>query len=171
MARAKTAPFFIMEQQTGLSTSPEALTIDVGAYVDPADSQGIEILKVDYIWDGTDNLPINNGATDFRATAQLKDNTNGDLVNPVNLHLISSAGLVYDGGQNPAGMTNVTDVYPDRLGIGKEGRVVVNDQLEFVTKSSANVNTGRCTVRIMARVVTLSKKDYMTLALQTVSDN
>lgn len=171
MARAKTAPFYIMEQQIGLSTSPETLTIDVGAYVDPADSQGIEILEVDYIWDGTDNLPINNGATDFRATAQLKDNTTGDLINPVSFHLISSGAITYDGGQNPAGISNVTDVYPDRFGIGKEGRIVVNDSLEFCTKSSANVNAGRCTVRIMCRVVTLTKKDYMSLALQTVSDN
>tara|TARA_Y100000004_G_C8949060_1_gene427646 strand:+ start:1362 stop:1877 length:516 start_codon:yes stop_codon:yes gene_type:complete len=171
MARAKTAPFYIMEMQTGLSSTAESITVDVGAYVDPADSQGIEILSVDYIWDGTDQLPINNGANDFRATAQLKDNTTGDLVDPTNLHLISSGHLTYDGGQNPAGISNVTDVYPDRLGIGKEGRVVVNDQLEFVVRSSTAVGSGRCTVRIMARVVTLTKKDYMTLALQTVSDN
>ena len=168
MAKAKTAPFYISENQIGLSTSPEAVTIDVGAYVDPADSQGIEILSVDYIWDDTSNLPISNGSTDFRATAQLKDNTNGDLVSPTSLHLISSAHLSYS---DVAVTDNVTDVYPDRLGIGKDGRIVVNDQLEFCVKSSAAVATGRCTVRIMARVVTLTKKDYMTLALQTVADN
>lgn len=171
MARSKTAPFYIMEQIAGLSPTTKTVDIDVGAYVDPADSQGIEILSVDYIWDNNDNLPINASSTDFRATAQLKDNTNGDLVNPTNIHLISSAHLTYDGGTQPSGMSNVSDVYPDRMGIGKEGRVCVNDTLEFVLKSSATVASGRCTVRIMARVVTLTKKDYMTLALQTVGEN
>lgn len=168
MARAKTAPFYITDNQIGLSTAAESVTIDVGAYVDPADSQGIEIISVDYIWDDTSNLPISNGGTDFRATAQLKDSTNGDLVSPTSIHLVSSAHLSYS---DVAVTSTDTDVFPDRLGIGKEGRIVVNDQLEFVTKSSANVASGRCTVRIMARVVTLTKKDYMTLALQTVADN
>lgn len=166
MARAKTAPFWICDTQVGLTTSPESITIDVGAYVDPADSQGLEILQVDYIWDDTSNLPI-GAAT--RATAQLKDNTNGDLVSPANLHLISSGHLSID---TDAYMSAATDVFPDRLNLGKDGgRVVVNDTLEFVTKAAATNNTGRCTVRICARVITLTKKDYMTLALQTVADN
>lgn len=166
MARAKTAPFWISERQVGLSTTAESQTIDIGAYVDPADSQGLEILKVDYIWDDTGNLPI-SAAT--RATAQLKDNTNGDLVDPTNLHLISSGHLSID---TDGYMSNATDVFPDRLMLGKDGgRVVVNDSLEFVVKAAANTVSSCCTVRIMARVVTLTKKDYMTLALQTVSDN
>lgn len=166
MARAKTAPFWIAESQTGLSTTAEAVTIDIGAYVDPADSQGLEILKVDYIWDDIGELPI---GVDTRATAQLKDNTNGDLVEPTNLHLISSGHIVIDAN---AFMSSASDVFPDRLMLGKDGgRVVVNDSLEFVVRAAANSTNSRCTVRIMARVVTLTKKDYMTLALQTVADN
>lgn len=153
--------------QTGISTTAESLTVDIGAYVDPADSQGLEILLVDYIWDDTSNLPVPNSAQ--RATAQLKDNTNGDLVAPTNLHLISSGHLSVD---TDGFMSSTSDVFPDRLMLGKDGgRVVVNDQLEFVVKGSATSASSRCTVRICARVVKLTKKDYMTLALQTVADN
>jgi len=167
MAKAKTAPFWIAEAQVGISTSVESQTIDIGAYVDPADSQGLEILSVDYIWDETTNLPPS--FTDQRATAQLKDNTNGDLVSPTNLHLISSGHLSVDAGSY---LSTSSDVFPDRLNLGKDGgRVVVNDSLEFCVKGSATANNLRCTVRICARVITLTKKDYMTLALQTVADN
>ena len=105
----------------------------------------------------------------FRAVSQLKDNTNGNLVSYDNIHLVSSGSIYFDADNV---VSNASDVYPDILYISKDGgRVSVNDSMEICVKSSANVPNLACAVRIQLRVVSLTKKDYMTLALQTVSDN
>lgn len=171
MARAKTAPFIVTEVISAASTTAiQAGLLDLSAYVDPGDAQGVEIMSVDFIWfNETTNMPIQNGTTAFQAVAQLKDNTNGNLVAYDNIHLVSSGSLYYDTAK---GVSNASDVYPDVLYISKDGgRVSVNDSMEICVKSSANVSGLACAVRIQMRVISLTKKDYMTLALQTVSDN
>lgn len=167
MARARSSKFQIRKTLTGLTTSTTVGEIDLGAYVDPADAQGVEILRVDFIWtDDSSNLPVDHTA-DFRATAQLKDNINGNTVGPENTHLIASAGLTYDVN---AGVYNNTNIFPDVLYLSKDGgRMVVNDVLEFVMKGSTSVPDCACTVVIDARIVGLTKKDYMALALTTVA--
>ncbi len=170
MARAKTAPFIITEVINAANTSAvQSGVLDLSAYVDPGDSQGVEIMAVDYIWfTSNDNMPASHSA-DFRAVAQLKDNTNGNLVSYDNIHLVSSGSLYFDVANV---VSNASDVYPDILYISKDGgRVSVNDSMEICVKSSTTVPNLACAVRIQLRVVSLSKKDYMTLALQTVSDN
>lgn len=171
MARAKTAPFIVTELVTlsGTTTAQSGI-LDLSAYVDPGDSQGVEIMAVDYLWhNSADQMPIQNGTTAFQAVAQLKDNTNGNLISYDNIHIVSSGSLYYDTAK---GVSNVSDVYPDILYLSKDGgRVTVNDSMEIVVKSSANVTGLACAVRIQMRVISLNKRDYMTLALQTVSDN
>ena len=171
MPRAKTAPFIVTEVITAsASTAVQSGILDLSAYVDPGDSQGVEIMSVDYIWfNSADNMPIQNGATVFQAVAQLKDNTNGNLVSYDNIHLVSSGSIYYD---TTKGVSSVADVYPDILYLSKDGgRVTVNDSMEICVKSSASVTNLACAVRIQMRVISLNKRDYMTLALQTVSDN
>lgn len=171
MARAKTAPFIVTEViPANATTAVQSGTLDLSAYVDPGDSQGVEIMSVDFIWfNSTTNMPIENGTTAFQAVAQLKDNTNGNLLGYDNIHLVSSGSLYYDTAK---GVSNASDIYPDVLYISKDGgRVTVNDSMEVVVKSSSNVTGLACAVRIQMRVIGLNKRDYMTLALQTVSDN
>lgn len=170
MARAKTQPFIVTEVVNAASTTAvQSGTLDLSAYVDPGDSQGVEIMAVDYIWyTSDDNMPAAHTA-DFRAVSQLKDNTNGNLVAYDNIHLVSSGSIYFD--QNNV-VSNASDVYPDILYISKDGgRVTVNDSMEICVKSSVSVPDLACAVRIQMRVISLTKKDYMTLALQTVSDN
>jgi len=170
MARAKTAPFIVTETISAASTTAvQSGVLDLSAYVDPGDSQGVEIMAVDYIWyTQNDNMPAFH-SSDFRAVAQLKDNTNGNLIAYDNIHLVSSGSLYYDS-QNV--VSNASDVYPDILYISKDGgRVTVNDSMEICVMSSASVPNLACAVRIQMRVISLNKRDYMTLALQTVSDN
>ena len=126
-------------------------------------------MAVDYIWyTSDDNMPASHSAA-FRAVAQLKDNTNGNLVAYDNIHLVSSGSIYFDADNV---VSNASDVYPDILYISKDGgRVTVNDSMEICVKSTANVPDLACAVRIQMRVISLTKKDYMTLALQTVSDN
>ncbi len=171
MPRAKTAPFIVTEVIAAAgTTATQSGTLDLSAYVDPGDSQGVEIMSVDYIWfDQSSNMPIANGATPFQVVAQLKDNTNGNLIAYDNIHIVSSGSLYY---ANDYSVSNVSDVYPDILYLSKDGgRVTVNDSMEICVKSSASVTNLACAVRIQMRVISLNKRDYMTLALQTVSDN
>jgi hypothetical protein len=170
MARAKTQPFIVTEVVNAANTTAvQSGTLDLSAYVDPGDSQGVEIMAVDYIWfTSDDNMPAAHTAA-FRAVAQLKDNTNGNLVSYDNIHLVSSGSIYFDADNV---VSNASDVYPDILYISKEGgRVTVNDSMEICIKSTVNVPDLACAVRIQMRVISLTKKDYMTLALQTVSDN
>ncbi len=113
MARAKTAPFIITEVINAANTSAvQSGVLDLSAYVDPGDSQGVEIMAVDYIWfTSNDNMPAAHTA-DFRAVAQLKDNTNGNLVGYDNIHLVSSGSIYFDVANV---VSNASDVYPDIL--------------------------------------------------------
>ena len=61
------------------------------------------------------------------------------------------------------------DLYPDALAT-PSGRIVVDDQMTLVGKSSDTTANMRVAVLIKAKVVTLSNKDYMALALQTVAN-
>lgn len=167
MAKAKSGVFQLRKTLDGLATTATVGEIDLGAYVDPADGQGIEIISVDFIWhDASTNLPIDHNAT-FEACAQLKDNINGNIVGYENTHLIASAGLSYFVNN---AVNNDTDIFPDILHLSKDGgRMVVNDTLEFCAKASTSVSDGAVTVCINCRVVKLTKRDYMALALTTVA--
>ena len=170
MARAKTQPFIVTEVVNAANTTAvQSGTLDLSAYVDPGDSQGVEIMAVDYIWfTSDDNMPAAHSAA-FRAAAQLKDNTNGNLISYDNIHLVSSGSIYFDADNV---VSNASDVYPDILYISKDGgRVTVNDTMEICVKSSIAVPDLACAIRVQMRVISLTKKDYMTLALQTVSDN
>lgn len=170
MARAKTQPFIVTEVVNAANTTAvQSGILDLSAYVDPGDSQGVEIMAVDYIWfTSDDNMPAAHSSA-FRAVGQLKDNTNGNLIAYDNIHLVSSGSIYFDADNV---VSNASDVYPDILYISKDGgRVTVNDTMEICVKSSVNVPDLACAIRVQMRVISLTKKDYMTLALQTVSDN
>ena len=169
MAKSISAPFTVA-QTLNLNSTTAAVTdaVDLAAYVDPADRQGVEVLAVDFIFhNGSTLLPITS-ASDFATAVQVKDNSAGDLITYDNLHLTASAGFVNDGN---AGQYMAADIYPDVLQRGTGGRIVVNDALEIVGKSSASIANLSITARITMRVVKLTQKDYMALALTTVADN
>lgn len=169
MARAKTGPFYITEPITMSSTTAVQTTnLDLGAYCDPADKQGIMITDVDFIFqNSSDYMPL-TFAAGTGVKVEVHDTVVGALTGSNNYHLVSSAALKVDDDK-AAYMTQ--DLWPDRFGIGKnEGRIVVNDELEIVGKSSASLANLQCVVRLTCKVVTLSNKDFMSLALQTVAN-
>lgn len=169
MSKARSAPFTIATTlDMNATTNAVTNAVDLSAYVDPADRQGVEILAVDFIFhNSSTKLPIVS-ASDFQVMCQTKDNSAGDLLDFDNLHLVASAGFVNDGS---AGQYMAADIYPDVLMRGKGGRIVVNDSLEVVGKASASTANLAVTARITMQVVTLTNKDYMALALTTVADN
>ncbi len=181
MATSKTSSFWLTER-INLSTvgTLAAGTVDLGAYVDVGDQQALAIEQVDWIVQGrdangnpqclTDSLTVS--ATSFNF--QLSDlNPGASLVWADEQNLISSGYL----GVEPATdqQTSASDFFPDTFGKLDQARIVVNDQLyttAIATGAYAANESADVTVRIKCRIVKLSTKDWMAIAIQsTAADN
>jgi hypothetical protein len=136
--------------------------------------------SVDFVYQhGTDfgSDPANFLQGNGTITVQLTDlNPGTAFVRADNQSLISSGAIAIDDANNIA--SHVTDLYPDNFGPAamSEAFMVVNDSLYLVAgPDGAATNAGAInsvTVRIRCRVVKLSSKDWMAIAIQsTASDN
>jgi len=182
MAVSKTSSFWLTEElsltATGVVTTT---TLDLGAYVDVGDQQGIAIESVDFIVQAYDtaNGHYSNslsGSVGANTTTQfqLSDlNPNGVIVSASTNSLIASGVLLLDFTNNLT--SHSSDLYPDNYGKLDDARMVINDQLYFTGEclgAYAANHIFRVTVRIKARIVKLGMKDFMAIAVQsTASDN
>jgi len=182
MATSKTGSFWLTETVTIAAAADSASgTIDLGAYVDVGDQQALAVEQVDVIWQvetlatGVINSGIGGSVTGNTAfDIQLSD------LNPSNLILRADDNtLIASGSMNLDDTNNVLsfgpDLFPDTFGKLDESRMIVNDNLYVVATSSNVVDAGfglMATVRIKARIVKLSTKDWMAIAIQsTAADN
>ena len=183
MATAKTGSFYLTEKITLAASAADGTrsqgTVDLGAYVNVPTGQAIAIDQVDFIWQNGSNFDGNvegmvaaNGALSM----QLTDLNPGTVfVSADDQSLIASGALNIDQANNIA--SHSSDLYPDNFGPTSlsESFMVVNDTLYLVGGVDGTAIGGatvHCTARIRARVVKLSSKDWMALALQsTASDN
>jgi len=178
MARSKTSTFWLTETveipAATASGGRVSGTIDIGSLVDVGDQQALSIESVDFIHQvGADyggdveSMLNSNGAI----TTQLSDlNPGGVLVRADDVNLIASGALNIETSI----ASHSGDFYPDTFGKLDEARTVVNDQLYVVTgvDSSASGSTGVfVTVRIKARIVTLTTKDWIALAITSVAND
>jgi hypothetical protein len=183
MATAKTGSFYLTETVMMAAAQANGTrnqgTIDLGAYVNVPTGQAIAIDQVDFVIqrDGdyggdVGNFLAGNGAVSM----QLVDlNPGTELVRADDQSLIASGAISIDATNNLA--THTSDLYPDNFGPASlsESFMVVNDTLYLVVGNDTSaVGTGNLwvTARIRARVVKLSTKDWMAIAIQsTASDN
>tara|TARA_Y100001963_G_scaffold158418_1_gene257944 strand:+ start:785 stop:1330 length:546 start_codon:yes stop_codon:yes gene_type:complete len=181
MATAKTASFWLTETVTLPNASAAGTrimgTLDLASYVNVPTGQAIAIEEVDYIIQkGSDygSEVIGMLAGNGGITTQLTDlNPGTAFVRADNLSLISSGAMNIDNTNSIA--TNSSDFFPDNFGTLSEARYVVNDTL-YITTGNDNAAVASAplyvTVRVKARVVKLSNKDWMAIAIQsTASDN
>jgi len=180
MATSKTGSFWLTETVelpvATASGAPVQATLDLGAYVDVGDQQAIAIEVVDFILQiGTDfSGPLSQVAVDDCAlNIQVTDlNPGSEFLRADDNSLIASAHLDVDQGNNVG--TSTQDFYPDNFGKLDESRMVVNDSLFVVAgiDGQASADNLFYTARIKARIVKLSSKDWMSIAVQsTASDN
>ena len=173
MSKKKTSTFYLTERLTiTAATTPVTATIDLGAYVDVADRQAIAIESVDFIFQGkaaNNNVTSETGPSQA-IHAQIFDlNRGGTIQFADDRALVASGVLTIDQGNNQLSMA--TDLYPDTFGAKDGVRLVVNDQLYVVGECSA-IASGKSmniTVRIKCHIASLSQKDYVALALQSVA--
>lgn len=185
MATAKTGSFYLSESVTLAAAAPSGTratgTLDLSAYVNVPTGQAIAIDQVDFIWqvgadyssDGAQMIAV-GGAGGL--TSQLTDlNPGGAFVRADDQSLVASGALNID--QATSQTSHSADLFPDNFGPSglSDMFIVVNDQLYFtIGNDSAAVGaqliTG--TARIRCRVVKLSTKDWMAVAIQsTAADN
>ncbi len=166
MAKAKTGSFYIRREINTDATTPAVVTIDTSAYVDPADRQGVMIESVDFIfYDSSTNLP-NAPSGQRQVAVQLLSGAYTTLQPYDEEDLIASAGVLFSGSGSAF---NALNLYPDVLGT-PDGRISVDDNLTLIGEAGQTFSNSRCAVLIKAKVVTLSNKDYMALAMQTVAN-
>ena len=183
MAKAKTGSFYLTETVTipNASAAPTRVqgVIDLGAYVNVPTGQAVAVESVDFvIQQGVDFAA---GVTAYLAASgavsfQLSDlNPGTAFLRADDQSLIASGALNIDQPNNIA--SHQSDLYPDNFGPAalSEAFMVVNDSLYLVAgNDTAAVGTGDLfiTARIKCRVVKLSTKDWMAIAIQsTASDN
>ena len=184
MATAKTGSFYLTESvlvpAASVSGTRVQGTIDLGAYVNVPTGQAVAIESVDFIYQNQNDLTsaaeallASNGSI----TSQLSDlNPSTDFIRADNQSLVASACLNIDTINNVS--SHSTDMFPDNFGPAalSEAFMVVNDTLYLVAgNDGAAALAGQgffVTARIKCRVVKLSNKDFMAIAIQsTASDN
>jgi len=184
MATAMTGSFYLTETlNLPLSSVNGARvqgTIDLGAYVNVATGQAVAIESVDFIiQQGTDygqnaaSFLVGSGAV----STQLTDlNPGTAFVRADDQSLIASGALTIDQPNNV--VSHMVDLYPDNFGPSalSEAFLVVNDSL-YLTAGNDGAAVGaswalHVTARIKCRIVKLSSKDWVAIAIQsTASDN
>jgi len=180
MTKSVTGSFYLTETVTMPTASADGTlvtgTIDLSAYVNVPTGQAIAIEAVDFIWQVQDSYGgtlLGMAAGDSAWTLQLVDQNPGALLVRADNHsLVASGQLQIDNGNNQATHTN--DLYPDNFGPANlsEAFLVVNDSLFLSAKVAGAASTSNvyCTARIRARVVKLSTKDWMAIAIQSTAD-
>ena len=185
MATAKTGSFYLTETvQLPAGSAPGTRvqgTIDLGAYVNVPTGQAVAIESVDLIYQngaGFSSSPEAFLQGNGTITVQLSDlNPGTAMIRADDQSLIASGALAIDQANNIA--THVSDLYPDNFGGSpslNEAFMVVNDSLYLVAGNNGSATDAGdinfITARIRCRVVKLSSKNWMAIAIQsTASDN
>lgn len=178
MAKAITGTFTITSSVSLDTAGYGNSTIPIGSLIDVGDAQALEIEEVDYIYQNYDEAadlyevigPSQPFAGDASFGAQLMDRNAGTFLIATDNNLISSSGVQYANAENQT--TAATDFYPDDFQ-RTNGRFVVNDEVYLVAYSSLVAAADQnlvVSVRIRAKVVKLSTRDWMAISLETVQN-
>jgi hypothetical protein len=182
MATAKTGSFYLTETALLPAASADGTriqaTVDLGAYVNVPTGQAIAIESVDFVYQAADGAGNAAAllATPGSLSVQLTDlNPSTTLIIADDQSLIASGCLNVDTVNST--VSHTSDLYPDNFGPASlsEAFMVVNDTLYLVAGNDGAISGATnvsVTARIRARVVKLSQKDWMAIAIQsTASDN
>ena len=178
MAKAKTGSFWLTEELI-LDTLDTAVQgpISLASYVDVGDRQAIAVEEVDFVvqvFNTTTNAYTNSfqGAASGDTTwaIQLSDlNPGTQFIGADDNSLIASGALLYDDGNNVASLG--PDLFPDTFGTLDEARMVVSENLFFVSAFHGSALAAnrqyRVTARVKCKIVTLNLKDFMSIAVSS----
>jgi hypothetical protein len=187
MATSKTSSFWLTEEVVvEAGDAIQQATVDIGSLVDVGDQQAFSIEEVEYIcqrkagaiYDSkiNDILPAEGSCTfqlsDLNPGTQVLAASDTNLISQGQLHVSTS----WDGAAamvNSNTFSHSTSFHPDTFGKLSEARNVVNDQMYALVDVSGNVLTSdlAVTFRIKGRIVKLSTKDWIALAVSSVAND
>ena len=186
MAKTKTGAFYLTEQVTLSATgTPVQAQFSLASYVDVASKQGIAIEQVDFMFQGVDTAgnytqdlsTIGNNVLPWTTGVQLLDVQRGvGIVSDADRALVGS-GTLYHQGEPTGGVSHESNLYPDNYGpvSTQEARIIVNSELFLTASSTCDFSLAdnlAVTCRIKARIVTLSERDFMAIAItSSAADN
>jgi hypothetical protein len=181
MTKSMTGSFYLTESVTlplaSVNGTRVQSTVDLSAYVNVPTGQAIAIESVDFIYQRGSDFSM--GANAYLAgpgtiSTQLTDLNPGTVFVQANSQTLAASGaLNIDTINNVTSMYN--DVYPDNFGPASlsEAFLVVNDTL-YLTAGNDGAAIGTqavyVTARIRCRVVKLSTKDWMAIAIQSTAE-
>jgi len=176
MAKAKTSTFTITEEIALPSAATTvAATIPIGSLIDVGDAQALEIEMVDYVFQLYDSATglyepwFDVFASGGAVGVQLLDKNESAFISAADNNVISSANLIEDSSNN---VSIGSDMFPDDFK-QTAGRFVVNDELYVLARASSaydTTHTCRVSIRIRAKIVKLSTRDWMAISLETVQN-
>jgi len=181
MTKSMTGSFYLTETVTmpALQANGDRVTstVDLSAYVNVPTGQAIAIENVDFIIQRDSDFGGEVGSflgANGSITTQLTDlNPSTALVRADSQTLVASSSISIDSGNNLA--TLASDFFPDNFGPTSlsEAFLVVNDTL-YLTAGNDGFAVGAAalyvTARIRCRVVKLSTKDWMAIAIQSTAE-
>jgi len=181
MTKSVTGSFYLTETVilplASVNGTRVSATLDLSAYVNVPTGQAIAVESVDFITQRGSSFAM--GASAYLTgpgtiSKQLVDlNPGTTFVRADNHSLIASGALNVDTINNVTSMSN--DLYPDNFGPTNlsEAFLVVNDTL-YLTAGVDNAAVGTAalyvTCRVRCRVVKLSTKDWMAIAIQSTAE-
>ena len=177
MAKALTGTFTITARVSTGAAGYDTTTIPIGSLIDVGDAQALEIESVDYIYQGyhttNDVYEVIHPGMPYGAAAgfgaQLMDRNAQTFIPASDNNLISSSAVQFDYDNVTS---HASDFFPDDFQ-KTNGRFVVNDEVYLTTFNSAATQANTelsVTVRIRAKVVKLSTRDWMAISLETVQN-
>jgi len=181
MTKSLTGSFYLTETVTlpaaSLNHARIQSTVDLSAYVNVPTGQAIAVESVDFIYQVGDSfggnvaaMVVSNGAIG----TQLTDLNPGTAFVQANSHSLVASGTLQIDAAN-AIATHTSDLYPDNFGPTSlsEAFLVVNDTLYLTAGPDGTAISGSdvyVTARIRCRVVKLSTKDWMAIAIQSTAE-
>ena len=179
MTKSLTGSFYLTETVTlpvaTASGGRVTATVDLSSYVNVPTGQAIAIESVDFITQvgGDFGGTISQvAAADASLGTMLVDlNPGNAFVRADNHSLVASQRIDIDQGNNQS--TTSQDLFPDNFGPASlsEAFLVVNDTLYLVAGIDAQptADVVNISARIRCRVVKLSTKDWMAIAIQSTA--
>jgi hypothetical protein len=181
MTKSVTGSFYLTETVTMAALQANGTrnqsTVDLSAYINVPTGQAIAIECVDFIIQRDTDYGGSVGSflgSNGSISTQLTDlNPGTALVRADSQTLIASGSISIDFANNLA--TETSDFFPDNFGPAalSEAFLVVNDTL-YLTSGNDGFAVGTAdlyvTVRIRCRVVKLSTKDWMAIAIQSTAE-
>ena len=181
MTKSVTGSFYLTETVTMAALQANGTrtqsTVDLSAYINVPTGQAIAIESVDFIIQRDSDYGGTVGSflgANGSISTQLTDlNPGTALVRADSQSLVASGSISIDATNNIA--TETSDFFPDNFGPAalSEAFLVVNDTL-YLTSGNDGFAVGTAnlyvTARIRCRVVKLSTKDWMAIAIQSTAE-